>query len=301
MSLSAIVIGYGSIGKRHAKILQSINEISDIYVLSNQMDLPFKSISSLEETFEINPDYLVIASPTTYHYKHLKFIENNFKGKKILVEKPLFNSFKELKIVNNDVYVGYNLRFHPIITKIKKLIEDRKLWNINVLCGSYLPEWRPGRDYRNTTSAKKDLGGGVLLDLSHEFDYVQWLAGRLNLKYAINEKVSNLEIESNDLLLFVGKTKMDAYVNITLNYFSRKPIREIILDGDGISLKADFIANKLSVVLDHETSDFSWPNMEKNDTYLAQHKSILQENSIKACTFSEGLELMYLIDNISKV
>jgi len=300
MSLSAIIIGYGSIGKRHAEILQSINEVSDIYVLTSQIGLPYKSISKLEDIIEVNPDYLVIASPTSHHYKQLKFIENNFNGKKILVEKPLFDSLKNLEIVHNDVYVGYNLRFHPIVKKIKNLIKGRQLWNINVFCGSYLPDWRPERDYRKTSSARKHLGGGVLLDLSHEFDYVQWLVGKINLEYAINKKVSNLEISSDDLLLLTGKTEMGTYVNISLNYFTRKPIRRIVLDGDGISLQGDLIANDLSVFLDDKTSDFSWSNLKRNDTYQSQHKSILQANSIKACTFSEGLEVIHLIENICK-
>ena len=123
------------------------------------------------------------------------------------MEKPLFDSMANFKVLKNEVYVGYNLRFHPLINKIRALCRGRKLWTIHVFCGSYLPDWRPGRDYRETSSAMRDSGGGVLLDLSHELDYIQWLAGRLEVDHAVSEKVSDLEIDSDDILLFSGKPR----------------------------------------------------------------------------------------------
>ena len=240
---------------------------------------------------------MVIASPTNQHYTQLKFLEENFKRRKILVEKPFFDSMVDLKVTHNEVYVGYNLRFHPMIDKIKKICIDRRLWNIHVFCGSYLPDWRPGRDYRETSSAKRD-SGGVLLDLSHELDYVQWLAGPLEVEHAVNKKVSDLDIDSDDLLLLSGRTQDGVHVHIGLNYFTRKPIRKIIIDGEGISIEGDLIANTLSVTEDGETSDYSFPDLERNDTYRAQHQAVLESDLKNVCTFTEGLNTMRLIENI---
>ena len=132
--------------------------------------------------------------------------------------------------------------------KIKEIIRVKKLWSIHVFCGSFLPDWRPGRDYRETSSARRDAGGGVLLDLSHELDYAQWLAGPIDVDHAVNEKVSDLEIETDDLLLLSGKTKAGAHLQVSLNCFSKKPIRQIIIHGEGISLGGDLIDNTLYVV-----------------------------------------------------
>ena len=155
MTLSALVIGYGSIGKRHVEVLKETREISTVSVLTSKTDLPYETIQSLDDIINLNPDYIVIASPTNQHFIQLKFLEENFAGKIILVEKPLFDFPKNFDVKNNKVYVGYNLRFHPIINKIKSLCKSSCLWNINIFCGSYLPDWRPNKDYRETYSAKK--------------------------------------------------------------------------------------------------------------------------------------------------
>ena len=298
MTLSALVIGFGSIGKRHVEILSTMDEISIVSVFSSQSGLPYDMLSSIEDIPHVNPDYVVIASPTDQHHPQLKFLEEHLERKKILVEKPLFDSMADFKVLNNEVYVGYNLRFHPLINKIKELCCGHKLWSIHVFCGSYLPDWRPGRDYRATSSARKHSGGGVLLDLSHELDYIQWLAGSFEVDHAVSRKVSDLEIDSDDLLFLSGRAKSGAYIHIALNYFTRKPIRQIILDGEGISIQGDLITRQLSVMEDGETSDFSWPKLGSNNTYRAQHQAIFEGDSSLVCTFEEGLATMDLIERI---
>ena len=298
MSTSVLVMGYGSIGKKHAEILDSLDQVSEITIFSKQKNLPFKTIDSLEEILVINPNYFVVASPTSNHYSHLDFINKNFKAVKILVEKPLFNNNKYFINNNNKIYVGYNLRFHPMMELIKKNIKGRKLWNIQVLCGSYLPDWRPSKDYRNTSSAKKKSGGGVLLDLSHELDYIHWLIGPLSLEHVINEKISNLEINTDDILLVKARTGKGAHVNFNLNYFTRKKIRLIIIDGEGISIQGDLIKNKLNIYRDNQISNLSWTKLDKNETYVNQHRAILNGDNKKICSYDEGLITLDFIDKI---
>jgi CMP-N,N'-diacetyllegionaminic acid synthase len=275
--------------------MEAVNNVS---ILSSQLNLPYKTITSSEEIPKLNPSYIVIATNTALHHRLLTFLEENLQGRKILVEKPLFDSFYNLEIKNNQVYVGYNLRFHPLIQLIREKIIDKKLWNIQVFCGSYLPDWRPGRDYRTTASARKETGGGVLLDLSHELDYVQWLVGAIDLRYVKSKKISDLDIETDDLLLLSGKSKNGAHVHISLNYFTRKPIRQIIIDGEGISIQADLIANTIKLYDRNEPSELSWLEFERNNTYLEQHRSILNNDFSRVCTYKEGLETMRLIDCI---
>jgi predicted dehydrogenase len=301
MTSRALIIGYGSAGKRHAQILNSMDDISSISVLSNQKMLPFETITSLEDISSCDPDYVIIASSTALHYEQLFFLENNFQGKKILVEKPLFDSKYELEVKNNQVFVGYNLRFHPILQKIKEFTSGINLWNIQIFCGSYLPEWRPGIDYRKTSSAKKDSGGGVILDLSHELDYAKMLAGPIIIEHVVCKKISDLEIDTEDLLLLSGKTLDDVNVHISLNYFTRIPTRQILIDGEGISVRADLISNTLTIMKGSESSFFSFPELERDETYTSQHFSILNNDHSIICSLDDGIETMNLIDQIQSI
>ena len=257
--------------------------------MTNQKPVAFQTIKSIEQIPKLDPDYIVIASPTAYHFPQLKFIEKKLKNKKILVEKPLFDRSFNLKIKNNKVYVGYNLRFHPIIIEIKKAINSKKLWNIQLYCGSYLPEWRPDRDYRLSYSANNDLGGGVLLDLSHEIDYLNWLVGDIKIRNIVNTKLSSLDITSDDFLLFSAESDRCPYIHTSLNYFSRIPLRQIIIDGENINIKADLISNSCVI---HENNKLKKSKLflkNRNTTYLLQHQAILKNDYSKVCSYEEGL------------
>ena len=108
MPSSALIIGYGSIGQRHASILKKKFKFKKIFILTKRRIKGFLVIKNILEIRKLNIDYIIISSPTFNHFKHLKFIEKNLKYKKILVEKPLFEKFKNLKIKKNKVFVGYN-------------------------------------------------------------------------------------------------------------------------------------------------------------------------------------------------
>lgn len=296
--MKALVIGFGSIGRRHAEILSNMEEIEFVSILSNQKEVPYEKIKTLEEIKKIDPDYIVVASPTSQHFTSVKFIEENLKNKKVLVEKPLFGSQKNFDILNNKIYVGYNFRFHPLIQKLKILISNKEIWNFQIYCGSYLPAWRPDRDYRKTSSAKKSLGGGVLLDLSHELDYAQWLIGPIELKYAFNEKISDLDITSDDYLSFFGENQTKTKLHISLNYFTRKSIRKIIIDGNSINIHADLINNSLTAFDNGKDIQCSWENLNRNYTYEAQHYALINDERKYLCTYIEGMNTLKLINKI---
>jgi CMP-N,N'-diacetyllegionaminic acid synthase len=296
LAFTALVIGYGSIGSRHAVILASMSLVDEVYVLSSQEHIPYKTIRSMKEIKDIDPDYIVIASNTSNHFEELCYLENNFQDKVVLVEKPLFQQCHDLSIQNNSVWVGYNLRFHPLIQLIKKKTYGKKLWHIQVFCGSYLPEWRPARDYRDTSSAKNESGGGVLLDLSHELDYVQWMIGKVVPEYVVLDKVSDLDIETDDLLVLAGRTEEEVTVQITLNYFTRQPVRQIIIDGEGISIVGDLIAGSAKVTEDGNKLDYAWPELSQDFTYQSEHEALLSGGFDNVCSYQEGQELMCLID-----
>mgnify|MGYP003953853007 CR=1 FL=1 len=195
-----LIVGFGSIGKRHAKILNKLKIFDKLYVITGQMLAKYlKKCNKINEIKKINPDYIVIASETNKHFKHLKDINSRLNKKKILVEKPLYNKINTLNKINNNIFIGYNLRFHPVIQKVKKLIKEKKIYSIKSVCFSNLKHWRKNRNYSLTSSAKKK-SGGVILDLSHEFDFISWMIGKLSYLDSIKRKNSDLKIYTEDYL-----------------------------------------------------------------------------------------------------
>ena len=128
----AAIIGYGSIGKRHAYVLKRLKLFNRIYIVTSQKLVSnFKKLKSIKDLKEINPDYFVICSDTNKHFQHLKYIVNNFEKKNIFVEKPLFEKMYKLKIRKNKIFIGYNFRFNPIIKYIKNFLKKKKNFNSN--------------------------------------------------------------------------------------------------------------------------------------------------------------------------
>ena len=191
------------------------------------------------------------------------------------------------------------MRFNPIINLIREKIKSKKIWSVNIFCGSYLPLWRKNIDYRESSSARKTFGGGVLLDLSHELDYVQWLFGKIQIEHCKSKKLSNLNIETDDFLNLVGKTRKVPSIQITLNYFTRKRTRQIFIDGNNISVQADLIKKNVVYYSGNKKKVYNFKNSDRNSDYEKQHLAILKNKSTdKLCTFKEGKQLVYLINQI---
>jgi predicted dehydrogenase len=297
---SVLVIGHGSIGKRHARILSELPEVQEVHVMTRQAKTPFPTLNNLSDVADLDPDYVVIASETSRHFDELRSLENLLCSKTILVEKPLFDTNCDLTINNNEVYVGYNLRFLPALQMIREKVRGREIWEVSAICGSYLPDWRPERDYRKTSSAQISTGGGVINDLSHELDYVSWLCGAIKIEYCSRKKLSNLEIETDDFFILIGHSRENVRVHVGLNYFSRRPRRKLYIDGVGISIDMDFISNTAIINEDGNEKIYNFPNNEGDSTYIAQHRAMLSGHAGPACTFIEGLELMSLIEDAQK-
>jgi CMP-N,N'-diacetyllegionaminic acid synthase len=297
--LKVLLIGYGSIGKRHEEVLSKVLSIKHIDIVTKQKLAHKNTFLSMKEISDLNYyDYFIISSETNKHYGQLKYLENQVQDKIIFCEKPLFNKKEDLNIKNNQVYIGYVLRFHPLFQKLKELLVDEKIININVKCGQYLPTWRPDTNYRTSYSAFKEEGGGVLLDLSHEIDYVQWLVGKLiNIK-SYQVKVSDLEINSDDLTMILAKTDEGDCVNISIDYISKITHRNVLIDTFNCSYNLDLINNKL-IQKCKDTQKIIFENivLERNDMFEKMHLSIFKRDNI-SCTYNEALSVMDTINII---
>lgn len=299
--MKVLVIGYGSIGKRHYEVLSQLPQVYSIDLVTKQNIEDKICYQSLEDVDDIcQYDYFVIASETSKHFEQLKFLEENVKDKLIFCEKPLFKSKQNLDIKHNQIFVGYVLRFHPLLKKLKDMINGEKILYVNAKCGQYLPTWRPNTDYRNCYSAKKDNGGGVLLDLSHELDYVQWLCGRIQVLNSTQTKVSDLEISSDDLTMLMGKTDKDILVNISIDYISKIIHRKVLIETLEHTYELDFIVNSLVQKNKQGLEElYSFSNLQRNYMFEQMHLDIFQKQK-NICTFKEALEVMDTISTIQE-
>ena len=300
MKKKVLIIGFGSIGKRHAAILKNFKMVSEVYILSRRNPKIFKTINKLSQIKEIDPNYIIICSRTSDHFKHLKYIEKNFSKKIVLIEKPLFNKFHKCSILKNKVFVGYNLRQHPVLRFIKKFIINKKIFSVNITCNSYLPNWRKNINYKDSYSSHKRLGGGVLLDLSHEIDYLEWIFKKIKkLDLVKIKKLSNLKINVEDHVIIAGETKLSNFM-IDLNYYSLYPRRQIVIDGQNFSIKGDLINNFVEIYLKNKNKKIISFKNDKNYTYVRQHELILNQNYRTLSTFKNANKLMLLLDKFSK-
>lgn len=294
--MKALIISMGSIGTRHAEVLTSMG--IEVSAITSQNIRSLECFNDLKSANLDKFDYFIIASPTHLHYEHLSYIDTNVSGKIILCEKPLFDKFRDFN-PNNKIFIGYNLRFHPLILELKNMLNPSEILTIEARCGQYLPSWRQ-RKYTSSYSAKKELGGGVLLDLSHEIDYISFLSdSSLELIKSCQAKVSNLNITSDDICMILAKCNK-TLINISLNYLSKTPYRQILIETNNNTYNLDLITNTLKIVdQDGKITQIQKPNLQRNDTFKAMHIDALNmQNHI--CTFSQAMDTMQLIDQIQK-
>ena len=287
MKKKIVVIGYGSIGRKHCKILKKLKQ--DYYVVTSQKKIKEKSIN-FHQLPNINPDYIIIATPTNRHLDQLKKIDSLIKGKIIMIEKPLFDKKSNYFSKNNKVYVAYNLRFNPVIKYLKKFCNKYKPINVEIYCGSYLPKWRK-RNYIETSSAKKNLGGGVLNDLSHEIDYANFIFGKLKKILKFKKKISNLKINTEDYAIVLCKSKKTKIL-IILDYISFKNKRIIKINFDKFTIEADLIKN---VIYNYNLKNKIKKVFKYKNTYEEQLKNLIKNRFELFCDINNAKKVLNII------
>ncbi len=294
-----LIIGSGSISKKHFSTIKNLRYETKVKIISSRK---FEKLNKIElkRFFGIKPELIIICSPATSHLRNLKKIEKNYKNLKVLIEKPIFEkNYKIKEKLKNKYYVGYNLRFHPVIIFLKKFLRKKKIYSINIISHSYLPDWRKF-DYRDSVSAKKKLGGGVLLELSHELDYIKWIFSKIKILFSFNNRISKLDIDTDDILSIIAEVGNKTLLNLNINFFSKIPNRTIKIDGDKFSLNADLIKNKIEIIEDKKIKIKKFSNFKIKDTYRLQCLEILQNKNLNISTLNQSLNLMKIIDTIKK-
>ena len=294
-----IIIGSGSISKKHYSVIKDLGLKTKIRKISSREFEKFRKVE-LNNLKLFNPELIIICSPATKHHNHFKKIEKNFQNIKVLIEKPIFEkNYKINKKLKNIYYVGYNLRFHPVIIFLKKFLNKKRIFSVNITSHSYLPDWRK-INYRKSVSAKKVLGGGVLLELSHELDFIKWIFDEIKILFSFNKRISKLDINTDDILSIAAKLRRNIFLNLNINFFSKITNRTIKIDGDSFSLNADLINNKIIIIEKNKKKIINFSSFNIIDSYKLQFLEIIKKKPSMICTLSQSLNLMKLIEIIKK-
>ena len=238
-------------------------------------------------------EYVIVANETSQHISTLRrLVAGGFAGT-ILIEKPLANPGDAFELAGaRPMFVAYQLRFDPLMTMLHDLLSSETLISAEIRACSYLPEWRAGRDYRQTESASIRAGGGVLRDLSHELDYTLWLFGPWRRLTAIGGHLSALEIDTDDSQAVLVETTRCRSVVVSMNYLDRQEERWIIVNTHRGTIKADLFNRTL---VSNGQTLFSGSSADVDRTYVDENRAMLTGAFGHACSIAEGLAVVQMV------
>ena len=315
--MRVIICSLGSIGRKYARIIKEAWPETEVGALRSGLNTDSHkyvdiSFTSGEEAMQWNPDAVIIASPANQHLRQALL----FTEKKIptLIEKPIGtgdereDDLKELakRSKYTPIYVGYILRQDPGASITKDLIRDKRVGQLvsaKFYCGSWLPDWRPDTEYRKSVSARKDLGGGAALELSHEIDMALYLLGDLDINYGECWHSKALDVETEDQCLVVGRDCNGCLVTIEIDYCTKKPERYVSLRGSEGSIYWDLIQGTITQTAEGEESEESVIGLMSDERFYKQ-LSLFWDASKQGghglCTLDEALKVLRIIKDIKR-
>lgn len=295
----ALVVGFGSIGARHARLLSDIGYQVAVVSRRSNIDWPnrFSDVGAALSQHSIR--VAVVANETSEHWGTLRLLRGAGYCGPILVEKPLAMAMPdpaEVEAHEGRVWVGYNLRFHPALQKLKRRLEDHDVIDVCCRVGQDLRTWREGRILSQSYSSSRAKGGGVLRDLSHELDILSWLFGGIRSVVASGGKLGPLPIDSDDSWQILATSGRCSSLSVHLDYYAQPPLRDISVNTVNGTIRVD--------LLRHSYFDWkgesSWP-VDRDTTYRAQLRALAgQSREMGLCTFREGLETVAVIEAIER-
>lgn len=307
-----VIVGLGSIGRRHMRNLISLGE-NDIILCRNKLStLPddelkgFPVETNIFSALEHKPDAVIISNPTSLHLDVA--IPAAEAGCHILLEKPISNSLKRLdnlksavKHGGGQILVGFQYRFHPtlqiaahILTEgnIGKPVSVRSHW------GEYLPDWHPWEDFHKGYAARSDLGGGVVLTLSHPFDYLNWLLGKPKLIWAQTNTIGDLGIKVEDIADIGLRFPNGVFGTVHLNYIQKPTSHHLEIIGTKGTILWNNYDGLLSVYQNDKSSweYYSPPgDYERNFMFIKEMKhfiDVVRNETLPICTLDDGIQAL---------
>lgn len=305
-----VLVGFGSIAKRHIRNLKQLDPTLKIVVLrehSKNKDLGEYSslvealVFTRDDALNFKPDAAIIAHPAPFHVSTaLACVE---QGVHVFIEKPLSHGNEGVEALLNacrkrnvTAMVGYVLRFDPLLKLLKSSL-DRGLigkpLSLRAEVGQYLPSWREGMDYRNSVSAKEELGGGAILELSHEIDYARWLMGDVAEVTAQASRLSDLDIDVEDVAEMSLRFSSGAMGQIHMDMLQRPPHRSCKVIGSEGTIVWDGINATLHM---WRASHGTWENLHEARTFDRNEKYLDELRHFFRC-IEEGHEPMISLED----
>ncbi|MBN7799921.1 Gfo/Idh/MocA family oxidoreductase [Algoriphagus aestuariicola] len=305
-----LVCGVGSIGSRHISNLLTLGE-DILSLVTKRKEFPenwprLEVFESLTDALDgRNYSHALICTPTSQHREELSaLIEAGVAN--IYLEKPVGHSIDGFEVLlrrigeGQRIIVGYDLRFDPGLNFVRELIASGRFGRIlaaNAFVGQYLPNWRPHEDYRKGSSALKAKGGGVLLDLVHEFDYLYWLLGRANAVGAFYQQNPELDIETEDLADVLIKFDSGATATVHLDYHQRILERFCVVTCTRGSIRWDLAQRKVAWV-EHsgEVGELDFSEAERNERFVSIMSAFLSGVSDeRMASFEDGIASLKMV------
>jgi len=318
--MKILIAGLGSIGRRHLRNLQHLGVQEIVLYRTHRSSLPDEELSPFPQETDLaaaldhTPHAVITANPTALHLEVALAAAK--RGCHLLIEKPISHTLDGLdelqRLVRQNgcrVLIGYHFRFHPGLLKVKELLELGMIGKpliIRAHWGEYLPAWHPWEDYRRGYSARADLGGGLILTLSHPLDYLRWLFGKVLRLFAAVEKISDLEIQVEDTAEICLWFANGCVASVHLDYIQRPARHYLQIIGSHGTIEWDNTsgATRLYAYNQNHTQEAQFQtfpssspldptkSLERNDLFLAEMRHFL--NLIKGeessrCGLEDGI------------
>lgn len=308
-----LICGLGAVGRRHLRNLAALGQEDVVLYRTGRSTLENEELKDYPVEHDIvralerwNPEVTIISNPTSMHMNIA--LAASKAGSHLFIEKPISHSIEgihELQeiIIENELhaYVGFQFRFHPGFLYVKRLLEHQEIGEVlsaHVIWGEYLPNWHPWEDYRKSYSARKDLGGGVVLTLCHPFDYLRWLLGEVTEVTAETGQSDLLDLEVEDSADVTLRFEAGYRATVHLDYLQRPTIHQLrIVGSDGILLwdHADGSVRWWSAD-SSELPTFTVPKgFERNQLFMDEIEHFLQVISGEAesrCSLEDGIKAL---------
>ena len=316
-----LIVGLGSIGTRHLRIARELFPDADIRVWRHQECVSIPEYADgcffkKEEAIAFFPQIAVIANPAPFHIYAAQPLAD--AGVHLLIEKPLSSSIdgvlqliKTCHKQGTVLLTGYNLRFLPSLHLFRNLLIDNTIGRVSsVRCeiGQYLPSWRPSTDYRQAASARHELGGGVLLELSHELDYLRWIFGEFDWVKATLSRQSTLEIDVEDTAHLIfgfapADDKFQLIGTVNLDFIRHDTTRSCTVIGENGTLRWNGLTGVVEL---YEAGAKEWCELfryqhQRDDSYLAEWKNFIDcvnKHKTPLVTGEDGLKVLEIIEAV---
>jgi predicted dehydrogenase len=312
--MKTLIVGLGSIGRRHLRHLAALGQTDITLCRTHRSTLPDDELAGypvetdLEAALSQKPDAVIVSNPTAYHLDvAIPAVE---AGCHIFLEKPIAHNLDgvadlQAAVEKNGVHVlvGFQFRYHPSLRKVKELLENGEVGrpiSVRAHWGEYLPAWHPWEDYRDSYAARKDLGGGVILTLTHPIDYLRWLFGEVDSLWAFKGQLGDLELDVEDVVEIGLKLSSDVIGSLHLDYNQRPPRHQVEVICTKGTIRWDQAGKALEVYLAEAQNWQKIPlpeGFERDDLFRSQMEHFLKVVGGKVdpvCTLHDGVRALEL-------